>query len=157
MTEPTQGAQAVDRAAALLRLITAADVPLTYTQLHARSGLAKSTVSRLLLALERNDLVRRDGRGYLPGACSNVTEPGRPVGVVAAGLSRLAGSGAEQVPHPVVKFGAADQVPQLPAGQEDHPPVVVGPAAHEQLRVVGLGKVGGRVVARLPRRADRGP
>jgi IclR family transcriptional regulator, acetate operon repressor len=67
MIEPTQGAQAVDRAAALLRLIAGAEDPLTYTQLHSRSGLSKSTVSRLLLALERNDLVRRDGRLFLPG------------------------------------------------------------------------------------------
>ncbi len=65
--EPTAGAQAVDRAAALLRLIAAAEEPLTFTQLHAQTDLARSTVSRLLQALERNELIRRDGRLFLPG------------------------------------------------------------------------------------------
>ena len=67
MNGATPGAQAIDRAAGLLRLIMAAETPPTLTQLHVRSGLAKSTTSRLLLALERNDLVTRDGREYRPG------------------------------------------------------------------------------------------
>ena len=42
--------------------------PVTFTELTAASGLAKSTTSRLLMALERNGLVRRDGRGrFRPG------------------------------------------------------------------------------------------
>ncbi len=42
--------------------------PMTFTGLSAATGLAKSTTSRLLLALERNGLVRRDDHGrFLPG------------------------------------------------------------------------------------------
>ena len=42
--------------------------PVTFTELTIRTGLAKSTTSRLLLALERNHLVRRDDHGrFLPG------------------------------------------------------------------------------------------
>lgn len=57
----------MDRAATLLRLVLAAEQPPTVTQLITRTGLPKSTVSRLLIALERNELVRRDGRLFQPG------------------------------------------------------------------------------------------
>jgi DNA-binding IclR family transcriptional regulator len=62
------GTQAVDRAARLLAEIVHSTVPVTFTGLTASTGLAKSTTSRLLLALERNGLVRRDEVGrFLPG------------------------------------------------------------------------------------------
>lgn len=62
------GTQAVDRAACLLSEVVQASDPLTFTELTAVTGLAKSTTSRLLLALERNHLVRRDDHGrFLPG------------------------------------------------------------------------------------------
>jgi IclR family transcriptional regulator, acetate operon repressor len=62
------GTQAVDRAARLLAEVVHSTVPVTFTELTAASGLAKSTTSRLLLALERNGLVRRDEHGrFLPG------------------------------------------------------------------------------------------
>jgi len=62
------GTQAVDRAARLLAEVVHSAVPVTFTELTAATGLAKSTTSRLLLALERNGLVRRDEIGrFLPG------------------------------------------------------------------------------------------
>ena len=62
MSNPN-GTQAVDRAATLLSEVVHASDPVTFTELTARTGLAKSTTSRLLLALERNHLVRRDDGG----------------------------------------------------------------------------------------------
>src|ERR1700748_2858228 len=62
------GTQAVDRAARLLSEVVHAADPVTFTELAEVTGLAKSTTSRLLLALERNHLVRRDDHGrFLPG------------------------------------------------------------------------------------------
>ena len=67
MSNPN-GTQAVDRAARLLAEVVHSPDPMTFTGLTAATGLAKSTTSRLLLALERNGLVRRDDRGrFLPG------------------------------------------------------------------------------------------
>lgn len=70
MSNPSNpsGTQAVDRAARLLAEVVHSAVPVTFTELTAATGLAKSTTSRLLLALERNGLVRRDNHGrFLPG------------------------------------------------------------------------------------------
>lgn len=67
MTAPA-GSQAVDRAAALLALVVESGEPRTFTSLVDELGLAKSTTSRLLQALERNRLVRRDRAGlFRPG------------------------------------------------------------------------------------------
>jgi DNA-binding IclR family transcriptional regulator len=57
------GTQAIDRAADLVRLVVEANEPRTFTSLVEETGLAKSTVSRLLQALERHRLVRRDRDG----------------------------------------------------------------------------------------------
>ena len=63
------GTQAVDRACALLSLVVRADEPLTFTEIGASSGLARSTTSRLLAALERTELVQRDATGaYVAGS-----------------------------------------------------------------------------------------
>src|SRR5215470_4294197 len=59
------GTQAVDRAAQLVSSVVAADEPLSFAELQEASGLAKSTTSRMLTALERSGLLERDGdRGY---------------------------------------------------------------------------------------------
>jgi IclR family transcriptional regulator, acetate operon repressor len=64
MTSGTQaGSQAVDRAAALLAMVIRSDDPRTFTSLVEEAGLAKSTTSRLLHALERNRLIQRDRQG----------------------------------------------------------------------------------------------
>ena len=59
-SQPQQGTQAVDRAAALLAMVVQADEPITFTDLTEASGLARSTTSRLLSALERTRLLERD-------------------------------------------------------------------------------------------------
>src|SRR5579875_2736845 len=62
------GTQAIDRAAELLSLVVQGREPASFSQLAAASGLAKSTASRLLMALERHQLVRRDTGGrFWPG------------------------------------------------------------------------------------------
>ena len=62
------GTQAVDRAALLLARVVHGPAAVSFTELTADSGLAKSTTSRLLTALERNQLIRRDEAGrYWPG------------------------------------------------------------------------------------------
>jgi IclR family transcriptional regulator, acetate operon repressor len=67
MAEAT-GTQAVDRAAALVSTVVHADQPLTFAELQEASGLAKSTTSRMLAALERTGLVERDAAGsYVAG------------------------------------------------------------------------------------------
>lgn len=63
------GAQAVDRAAQLLTLVVQSDDPISFTDLVEDSGLARSTTSRLLAALEANHLLERDANGaYSSGA-----------------------------------------------------------------------------------------
>ena len=58
MASPT-GTQAVDRAAQLLREVVHGPDPVTFTELTAATGLAKSTTSRLLMALERGGQIGR--------------------------------------------------------------------------------------------------
>jgi len=57
------GTQAVDRAAALIALVVHADEPLAFTTLADEAGLARSTASRLLSALEKANLLERDSSG----------------------------------------------------------------------------------------------
>src|SRR3954451_16666402 len=66
---PTSGGtQAVDRAAALIGLVVRSDEPLSFTELSDETGLARSTTSRLLAALERTELLERDPNGgYVAG------------------------------------------------------------------------------------------
>jgi DNA-binding IclR family transcriptional regulator len=59
----TTGTQAIDRAAALVAMVVHADEPISFTELAGESGLARSTTSRLLTALERNELLERDEGG----------------------------------------------------------------------------------------------
>jgi IclR family acetate operon transcriptional repressor len=69
MIGPHPGTQSIDRAAQLLVHLVETDEPPTVGELADRSGLPKSTTSRLVAALERQGLVQRDtGRGALkPG------------------------------------------------------------------------------------------
>ena len=67
MSSPN-GTQAIDRAAMLLAQVVHGSEPVSFTELTATCGLAKSTTSRLLMALERHQLVRRDSDGrFWPG------------------------------------------------------------------------------------------
>jgi IclR family acetate operon transcriptional repressor len=62
------GTQAIDRAAELLVRVVESSRPLGVGELSARSGLPKSTTSRLVGALERRGLVQRAGdRRVSPG------------------------------------------------------------------------------------------
>ena len=62
------GTQAVDRAAQLVSAVVHADEPLSFADLQEASGLAKSTTSRMLAALERSHLLERDAAGsYVAG------------------------------------------------------------------------------------------
>lgn len=68
MAEPATGTQSLDRAADLVATVVHADAPMTFAELQDASGLAKSTTSRLLTALERSGLVERDPAGsYVAG------------------------------------------------------------------------------------------
>jgi DNA-binding IclR family transcriptional regulator len=68
VSEPARGTQAVDRAAGLVATVVQADEPLTFADLQEACGLAKSTTSRLLAALERTELLERDDTGcYVAG------------------------------------------------------------------------------------------
>ena len=69
-TEPaSSGTQALDRAVQLVSSVVQADEPLTFADLQESSGLAKSTTSRMLAALERGGLLERDVTGgYVAGS-----------------------------------------------------------------------------------------
>lgn len=64
----TSGTQAVDRAALLVSTVVRADRPLAFSGLVEETSLPRSTVSRLLTAMERTDLLERDADGaYVAG------------------------------------------------------------------------------------------
>ena len=119
MSNPN-GTQAVDRAATLLSEVVHASDPVTFTELTVRTGLAKSTTSRLLLALERNHLVRRDDHGrFLPGEMfvSFAWRDGGGSSLVAVAqpfLERLGKATGETINLGVVTSGhSVDQIAQV--------------------------------------------
>ena len=113
------GTQAVDRAARLLAEVVHSADPMTFTGLSATTGLAKSTTSRLLLALERNGLVRRDDHGrFLPGEMfvSFAWRGGAEAGLVAVAqpfLERLGKVTGETINLGVVSNGMVEQIAQV--------------------------------------------
>lgn len=66
-TSAQGGTQAVDRAASLLTYIVEADHPVTFAEMTEAAGLARSTTSRLLAALENNRLIERSAAGEYVG------------------------------------------------------------------------------------------
>ena len=119
VTSPN-GTQAVERAAQLLIHVARHRDPVTFTELTETSGLAKSTTSRLLTALERNGLVRReqDGR-FRPGevfvsyACRGGAEADL-VGVAQPFLDRLGEQTGETVNLGVLRgSGMVEQIAQV--------------------------------------------
>jgi DNA-binding IclR family transcriptional regulator len=70
VAEPaSSGTQALDRAVQLASMVVQADAPVSFADLQEATGLAKSTTSRLLAALERGDLVEREENGgYVAGS-----------------------------------------------------------------------------------------
>ena len=113
------GTQAIDRAARLLSEVVHSADPMTFTGLNAATGLAKSTTSRLLLALERNGLVRRDDHGrFLPGEMfvSFAWRGGAEAGLVAVAqpfLRRLGKATGETVNLGVAGKGRVEQIAQV--------------------------------------------
>jgi len=113
------GTQAVDRAARLLTEVVHSADPMTFTGLSAATGLAKSTTSRLLLALERNGLVRRDDHGrFLPGEMfvSFAWRGGAEAGLVAVAqpfLERLGKATGETINLGVAAGGKVEQIAQV--------------------------------------------
>jgi IclR family acetate operon transcriptional repressor len=118
LTSPN-GTQAVDRAAQLLIQVVHCSGPVTFTELTAASGLAKSTTSRLLMALERNGLVQRDGRGrFRPGEVfvSYAWRGGAEAGLITVAqpfLDRLGDATGETVNLGVASRGMVEQVAQV--------------------------------------------
>jgi IclR family transcriptional regulator, acetate operon repressor len=119
MTATPTGTQAVDRAARLITEVVHAPDAVTFTELAAATGLAKSTTSRLLDALERGGLVRRDDDGrFSPGevfvryawrgdAESGLIEMARPF------LDRLGAATGETVNLGVARHGLVEQIAQV--------------------------------------------
>jgi IclR family transcriptional regulator, acetate operon repressor len=118
MSNPN-GTQAVDRAARLLSEVVHAADPVTFTELAEVTGLAKSTTSRLLLALERNHLVRRDDHGkFLPGEMfvSFAWRGGADTSLVAVAqpfLDRLGKATGETINLGVAAGHAVEQIAQV--------------------------------------------
>jgi DNA-binding IclR family transcriptional regulator len=68
-TVTANGTRAVDRAADLVSTVVRAEDPMSFADLQEASGLAKSTTSRMLTALERSGLLERDADGsYVAGS-----------------------------------------------------------------------------------------
>jgi IclR family acetate operon transcriptional repressor len=101
-TEPT-GTQAIDRAAQLLVRVVESAEPQSIGELAQRSGLPKSTTSRLVAALERQGLVQRiEDRGRLrPGPVllryANRDTAATLVELAAPSLRRLADVSGETI------------------------------------------------------------
>jgi IclR family transcriptional regulator, acetate operon repressor len=113
------GSQSVDRAGTLLARVVESDSPPSFTSLVDELGLAKSTASRLLHALERNRLVRRDRDGcFHPGSLFAAYAARRDavrdlVDVATPALERLAKETGETVNLAVPSDGVATQVAQI--------------------------------------------
>jgi IclR family transcriptional regulator, acetate operon repressor len=116
------GTQAVDRAARLLTEVVHSPESVTFTELAAATGLAKSTTSRLLLALERNGLIRRDDHGrFRPGEVfiRFAWRGGAEAGLTAVAqpyLSRLGEATGETVNLGVERDGLVEQIAQVDSG-----------------------------------------
>ncbi|WP_029088314.1 IclR family transcriptional regulator [Brevibacterium album] len=63
----SSGTQSVDRAAEVLTYVIRAEGPVSFTAVTEHTGLARSTASRLLQALERGGLLERNRDGLFRG------------------------------------------------------------------------------------------
>jgi IclR family transcriptional regulator, acetate operon repressor len=116
--QPT-GTQSIDRAAQLLVSVLETSEPPTVGELATRSGLPKSTTSRLVGALERHGLVQRaPGSGSLvPGRvlvryARQETGDAELIAVAADALDRLAAESGETVNIGIPSAGAVEQLDQ---------------------------------------------
>jgi DNA-binding IclR family transcriptional regulator len=117
----TSGTQAIDRAAELLSLVVLADAPPAFGDLVSDTGLAKSTASRLLQALERHRLVHRvDEGGYEAGPLfalyASRNEPsGELIHLAQPTLEAISKATGETVNLAVVRGNAVVQIAQIDA------------------------------------------
>jgi DNA-binding IclR family transcriptional regulator len=113
------GTQAIDRAARLLSRVVLADEPPGFAELVSDTGLAKSTASRLLQALERHQLVLRDddggyGAGPLFVMYASRHEPlDELVKIAQPTLERISGSTGETVNLAVAHGDTVVQIAQV--------------------------------------------
>jgi DNA-binding IclR family transcriptional regulator len=118
--QASPGTTAVDRSADLLVRVLESERPVALTELASATGIPKSTVSRLLSALERRGLVEQDGqRGRLrPGPAilrvaersmleRNVVELARP------SLDALSAASGETINLAVPALGGVEHVAQV--------------------------------------------
>lgn len=115
----SQGTQSIDRAAQVLVHVLETDVPPTVGGLSTHLGLPKSTASRLVGALERQGLIRRDGGGgqLVPGAvlqryARRETGDAELVERASEALDRLAQASGETINVGVPSLGAVELLGQ---------------------------------------------
>ncbi len=115
------GTQSVDRASDLVARVVQTGVPVTFSDLAEASGLARSTTSRLLAALERADLLARDDDGgWVPGAlfdlyASRRTDDEVLIEVAGATMHALNDQTGETVNLGVPRRGTVVQIHQVEA------------------------------------------
>lgn len=113
------GTQAIDRAIDLLERVLVADAAPSFTELSADSGLARSTTSRLLTALERGGLLIKDADGaWLPGRLFELYAASRDghdwlVGACHPELISLGEETGETIHLAVPRAGTAMHVDQV--------------------------------------------
>jgi IclR family transcriptional regulator, acetate operon repressor len=115
----SQGTQSIDRAAQVLVHVLETDDPPTVGGLSTRLGLPKSTASRLVGALERQGLIRRNGGGgqLVPGAvlqryARRETGDAELVERASETLDRLALASGETINIGVPSLGAVELLDQ---------------------------------------------
>lgn len=115
----SQGTQSIDRAAQVLVHVLETTEPPTVGGLSTRLGLPKSTASRLVGALERQGLIRRDGGGgqLVPGAvlqryARRETGDAELVERASEALDRLALASGETINIGVPSLGAVELLDQ---------------------------------------------
>ena len=115
----SRGTQSIDRAAQVLVHVLETEEPPTVGGLSTRLGLPKSTASRLVGALERQGLIRRDGGGgqLVPGAvlqryARRETGDAELVERASEALDRLAQASGETINVGVPSLGAVELLDQ---------------------------------------------
>jgi len=115
----SQGTQSIDRAAQVLVHVLETEEPPTVGGLSTRLGLPKSTASRLVGALERQGLIRRDGAGgqLVPGAvlqryARRETGDAELVERASEALDRLAPASGGTINVGVPSLGAVERLGQ---------------------------------------------
>jgi len=115
----SQGTQSIDRAAQVLVHVLETEEPPTVGGLSTRLGLPKSTASRVVGALERQGLIRRDAGGgqLVPGAvlqryARRETGDAELVERASEALDRLAQASGETINIGVPSLGAVELLDQ---------------------------------------------